>query len=460
MRSIDPSTGLLLREYPEHDDAELEQRIARAQHAFQAWRKVDVRARAALLTAVALRLEAERDALARLATAEMGKPRAQARAEIEKCARTCRHFAEHGAAFLAPETVATEADRSFVVFEPLGLVLAVLPWNFPYFQLFRFAVPAVMAGNAVIFKPAPSVCGCAEAIEAVWREAGASEGLVSAVRVHEDRVAGVIADRRVAAVTLTGSPRAGRSVARLAGAELKKVVLELGGSDPYVITANADLGLAVDETVKSRILNAGQSCIGAKRCLVDERVADRFRELLLERLRAIHAGDPHDDATALGPMARVDLRDALHDQVVRSVALGAELVLGGERPERPGAWYPPTVLDGVRPGMPAFDEELFGPVFTITRVRDEAEAIALANQSEYGLGAAVFTRDFERGLDLAAHALEAGSCFVNAFVRSDPRLPFGGIKHSGFGRELSRYGLLEFVNVKTVYAVRGPASSG
>ncbi|ADI13279.1 NAD-dependent succinate-semialdehyde dehydrogenase [Truepera radiovictrix] len=449
--STNPATGETLAHYPVMSAAEVQEAIAEAHAAFEVWRTWPVRRRAEPMRRAALLLRDEVAAQARLISEEMGKPIKQARAEVEKCAWVCDYYAEHAEALLAPQRVQTDAYKSFVSYRPLGVVLAVMPWNFPLWQTFRFAAPSLMAGNGALLKHAPNVTGCALATEALLRRAGFPEGLFRALRIEVDQVEGVLDHPHVVAATLTGSTRAGAAVAALAGARLKKTVLELGGSDPYVILEDAELELAVEACAVGRLQNSGQSCIAAKRFIVVAPLVERFTERLVARFRACCMGDPRDEATELGPQAREDLREALHRQVTRSVEAGAELLLGGTLPEGPGYFYPATVLGGVRPGMPAFDEETFGPVAAIVRAEDEEEAIALANRSPYGLGAAVFTRDRSRGERIAEERLEAGSCFVNAFVRSDPRLPFGGIKRSGYGRELAAFGIHEFVNVKTVY---------
>jgi succinate-semialdehyde dehydrogenase/glutarate-semialdehyde dehydrogenase len=381
----------------------------------------------------------------------MGKPLAQGRSEAEKCAWVCRYYADTAAAALAPEPVETDATRSFVAFRPLGPVLAVMPWNFPLWQVFRFLAPAVMAGNAAILKHASNVSGCALAIEAVMRASGFPGELFRSLLVPSGRVEELIDAPEIRAVTLTGSTPAGRAVAARAGLRLKKTVLELGGSDPYLILEDADLERAAETCAASRLINGGQSCIAAKRFIVVGRAREEFEERLVERMKARRMGDPRADGTDLGPQARRDLRDELHAQVEASVAGGARLLLGGELPPGPGAYYPATVLTDVGPGTPAHDDELFGPVAAVIPVRDEAEAIRVANASRFGLGAAVFTRDAARGERIAAEELEAGACFVNTFVKSDPRLPFGGVKESGYGRELSSFGIREFVNIKSVY---------
>jgi succinate-semialdehyde dehydrogenase/glutarate-semialdehyde dehydrogenase len=403
-------------------------------------------------------LRAERATYGKLMTEEMGKPIAAAEAEADKCAWVCDFFAEHAESFLAPETIATDASRSFVRFDPLGPVLAIMPWNFPFWQHFRFAAPAVMAGNVAVLKHASNVPGCALAIEDLFRQAGFPEGVMTTLLVPSQRTAELIARPEIQAVTLTGSEAAGREVAAAAGKHLKKTVLELGGSDPFLVLDDADPVAAGREAAKARTVNSGQSCIAAKRFLVEEAVADRFEAELVRAMEGFTVGDPLDRATEVGPLAREDLLGTLDDQVSRSVAAGARVATGGRRLPRKGWFYAPTVLTGVRPGTPAFDEETFGPVAAVTRVRDAAEAIELANRSRFGLGASVWTSDPARAEDLARD-IEAGSVFVNGAVKSDPRLPFGGVKSSGYGRELAAFGIREFVNVKTVWMERPDGSS-
>jgi succinate-semialdehyde dehydrogenase/glutarate-semialdehyde dehydrogenase len=441
MHAINPATDETIASYDELTAQEVGRRIEAAHAAHFAWRKVDYQTRAGLMREAASVLRANVTTYASLMTAEMGKPISESHAEVEKCALVCEYYAEKTAQFLAPELVDTDASKSYVTFNPLGVVLAVMPWNFPFWQVFRFAAPALMAGNAGILKHASNVPGCALAIEAVFREAGFPEHLFSTLLVGSRQVAAIIEHPRVRAVTLTGSTPAGRAVAAQAGKLLKKTVLELGGSDPYLILEDADLEQAAQTCAVSRLINTGQSCVAAKRFIVVDAVRQSFEELFVAAMRA----------TTLGPMARTDLRDELHEQVTTSVNKGARCLLGGELPEGVGAYYPPTVLTDVTPGMPAYEDELFGPVASIISVPDEAEAIRVANGSIFGLGAAVFTKDITRGERIAADELEAGCCFVNSFVKSDPRLPFGGVKESGYGRELSYYGMKEFVNIKTVY---------
>ncbi len=449
--AINPSTGQTIATHEEISAAELRAVIASAQRAFLKWRKVPVAARTEPLRAMARLLRERAGQYATLMAQEMGKPLAQGRAEIEKCAVMCEYYAEHAEAFLAPEIVATDASRSYVAYRPLGLVLAIMPWNFPFWQVLRFAMPAMVGGNGALLKHAPNVPGCALALEQLITDAGFPEGLFRTLLIGVPQVKSVIRHKHVAAVSLTGSTAAGKAVAKEAGARLKKCVLELGGSDPYVVLEDADLDLAVEACATGRLINSGQSCIAAKRFLVVEPLRAEFERRLLARMQRVRMGDPLAEGTEVGPQARADLRDRLHDQVQRSVAAGARLLLGGTLPSGPGFFYPPTVLTDVAKGMPAYSEELFGPVACMIPVKDAKAALRVANDTSYGLGAAVFTADAARGERMAADELEAGSCFVNTFVRSDPRLPFGGTKESGYGRELGRHGLLEFQNAKTVY---------
>ncbi len=448
--SINPATDETTRTYDEMRPPEVASALEAAHAAFLGWRETAFAERADRLRRAARLLRERRRDYAELMTREMGKVLAGGLSEIDKCAWVCDFYAEQAAAFLAPEPVATDASRSYVAFEPLGVVLAVMPWNFPFWQVFRFAAPALMAGNAGVLKHASNVPGCALAIEEVLRDAGLPGGLFRALLIPSRKVDEVIEHPRVAAVTLTGSTPAGRAVAGKAGAMIKKTVLELGGSDPYLILEDADLDQAVATCVESRLVNSGQSCIAAKRFLIPRRLAGEIEQRFVAAMRAKVVGDPLRDGTHVGPLARRDLRDQLHAQVEASRRAGARCLLGGEIPGGPGAFYPPTVLAGVGPGMPAYEEELFGPVAALIAVDSEDEAIRVANDSIFGLGAAVFTRDAGRG-EAVARRLAAGCCFVNDLVRSDPRLPFGGIKQSGYGRELGPFGIREFVNVKTVY---------
>jgi len=451
LQSISPTDGALVREYPEASEAEVQAALEAAADAFAPWRRTSFEERAVVLRRAARLLRDRAGSLARLMALELGKPVSQGAAEAEKCASACDFYAEHAARLLAPEPAPSDASQSYVAFEPLGVVLAVMPWNFPLWQVFRFAAPALMAGNAALLKHASNVTGCALAIEEIRHASGVPPAAFRALVVPSSRVAGLIEAPEVAAVTITGSTPAGRAVAAKAGECLKKSVLELGGSDAYVVLEDADLEATAETCAASRLINGGQSCIAAKRFVVVEPVRREFEERLVERMRARTVGDPLDAHTAVGPLARRDLRDELERQVLASLASGAEARLGCATPPGSGAFYPPSVLASVRPGMAAFDEELFGPVAAVVTAEDEADAIRLANLTPFGLGAAVFTRDRARGERIARYELEAGSCFVNAFVRSDPRLPFGGVKQSGYGRELGAFGIREFVNVKTVY---------
>ncbi|MFJ9558431.1 NAD-dependent succinate-semialdehyde dehydrogenase [Streptomyces fuscichromogenes] len=453
--SVNPATGAELARHRPQSVEEVEAALAACAEAQAAWRVRDITERTALLRETARVLREGRETYAALITAEMGKPITEARAEIDKCVWVCDHYADQAPAYLADRPVASDAAESAVVYDPLGVVLAVMPWNYPFWQFFRFAAPALAAGNGTLLKHANTVPQCALAVEEVVRKAGAPDGLCRTLLVEVDRVAGLIADPRVAAVTLTGSTEVGAIVAAQAAAQLKKQVLELGGSDPFVVLADADIPAAAETAVRARFVNNGQSCVNAKRFIVEESVADAFAAAFTAAAAALTVGDPTQEETRVGPLARSGLRDTLHDQVTRTIAAGAEVLLGGEVPDGPGYFYPPTVLDHVTPGMAAFDEETFGPVAALTRVADAEKAVALANRTEYGLGAALWTGDPDRARRLV-RVLDAGAVFVNGMVASDPRLPFGGIKKSGYGRELGAEGIREFTNTKTVWI--GPAS--
>ncbi len=452
--SVSPSTGAELARFSPMSAEEVDAALTAAVRAQAGWRERPIGERVVLLRGIAGVLRAGRDEYARLITSEMGKPIAEAEAEIEKCAVTCDHYAEHAAEYVAGEPVVSNATESSVVYDPLGVVFAVMPWNFPFWQFFRFAAPALAAGNGTLLKHAGNVPSCALAVEEIVRKAGAPEGLVRALLIDVATVAEIIADDRVAAVTLTGSTEVGAIVAAQAGAALKKQVLELGGSDPYIVLADADVEEAAAVAVKARFVNTGQSCVNAKRFIVEESVADAFVTAFAGRVRALTVGDPADRGTDIGPLARADLRESLHAQVVATLAQGATLLTGGRAADRPGFFYEPTVLDHVTPAMTAFREETFGPVAAVVRAADAAEAIRLANDTEFGLGAALWTGDLDRARELA-RVIEAGAVFVNGMVASDPRLPFGGIKRSGYGRELGAHGIREFVNTKTLWI--GPA---
>ncbi len=448
--SIDPATGQRLHIHGLHSSIHLEAALAQAHAAFLGWREASPAFRARHLRALARILRLQRDDLAELITAEMGKPVTQSRAEVEKCALICDYYAKHGADWLGEVHPAGAPKRTRVTHEPLGVILAIMPWNFPFWQVFRAAAPALMAGNTLLLKHASNVSGCALAIEQVFHDARVPAGLLQTLLVSTREIPALVADARIRGVTLTGSTAAGREVAALAGAALKPCVLELGGSDPYLILEDADLDQAAEICAAARLVNAGQSCVSAKRFIVCSKVRRDFEKRFTARMATRQSGDPADPRTALGPLARHDLRDELHAQVQCSVRRGARLLLGGKVPPGPGWFYPPTVLTGVKPGMPAYEEELFGPVAAIIPVRDEAEAITVANDTVYGLGAALFTRDRRRAREIAPQ-LEAGMVFINDFVRSDPALPFGGVKQSGYGRELGQPGLHAFTNQKTLW---------
>ena len=448
--SLNPANGEQLGATPALDHAQVDAAIDRATLCAARWAQSGFAERRVLLNALADGLDRDRERLANLVTGEMGKLAREATAEIGKCALVCRYYAEHGERLLADEEIETDARRSLVVRQPLGPILAIMPWNFPFWQVFRFAAPAVMAGNVVLLKHASNVMLCGAAIADLFDRAGAPAGLFTHLPIGARQASEVIEDPRVRAVTLTGSGPAGSAIAARAGKVLKKSVLELGGSDPFIVLGDADLDLAVAKAVQSRFMNAGQSCIAAKRFIVVDTVADAFEQRFVEVVRGLRPGDPTDPATTLAPMARSDLRDELHAQVRDSVHAGARLLTGGEAVAGAGCFYQPTVLADVRKGMRAYCEELFGPVASIQRVADVDEAVKVANDSEFGLGGSVWTRDRASGLEVARR-LECGCAFVNELVKSDPRLPFGGIKSSGFGRELAREGLHEFVNTKTIW---------
>ena len=449
VETINPATGQVEYRHELMAPAQVEAVLAAAQAAFPRWSQRSLESRGEVLRAVGAALRRRREDVQRTITAEMGKLRKEALAEVDKCADACDYYAGHAAGYLADQAIATEGRASYVRYEPLGCVLAVMPWNFPFWQVFRFLAPALMAGNVAVLKHASNVPRCADLIASVLDEAGLPAGAFGVLHIDNEQAAAVIRDPRVAAVTLTGSERAGRSVAGNAGQQLKKGVMELGGSDAFVVLDDADLDKAVAGAVASRFGNAGQTCIAAKRFIVVEAIADEFTRRFVEAAGTLRLGDPNGDSATLAPMARQDLRDELHKQVGDSIARGARPLLGCE-PDRSYAGYPASILDAVAPGMPAYEEELFGPVASILRVKDEDEAVRVANDTSFGLGGSVWTRDAGRG-ERVARQLQVGVAFVNAIVRSDVRLPFGGTKRSGFGRELAEHGIHEFTNIKTVY---------
>ncbi|RKD92291.1 NAD-dependent succinate-semialdehyde dehydrogenase [Mangrovibacterium diazotrophicum] len=450
MKAINPFTGKVCGIYPKHTEKEVIQIIDKVDLAFKSWKRVAFADRAKYMFRLGELLLEKKDWLSDLISTEMGKVKKEAGGEVEKCAWVCRYYAENAEAFLKNETIKTEASLSFVSFQPVGTILAIMPWNFPFWQVFRFLAPNLMAGNTGLLKHASNVPGCALAIEQLVGEAGFPEDVFRAVLISGSETKSVIENAKIKGVTLTGSTPAGKAVAAAAGAVLKKTVLELGGSDPYVILEDADIAEAAGLCASGRLLNAGQSCIGAKRFIVMDAVYDEFKAEFLKHMQAAVFGDPMDDKTTIGPMARTDLRDELHEQVTKSVEKGAAILCGGFVPQAEAAFYPATVLENVKPGMPAYHEELFGPVASLFRVYNLEEAVSIANDTVFGLGAAVFTRDHEKGLKLAETGVESGCVFINDFVKSDPRLPFGGVKESGYGRELSLLGIREFVNAKTV----------
>lgn len=449
--SINPFNNTVIQKYEELSPAEIETKLVAAKSAFQAWRRTSFAERAHLIKKAAEILRNQAHQYAQLIATEMGKVIKEGQAEIEKCAWACDYYADNAEKFLAPETVKTDARNSFITCQPLGVILAIMPWNFPFWQVFRFAAPALMAGNVGVLKHASNVSGCALAIEKIFQAAGFPDHVFTTLLISSQHIDNVIKNKNVAAVTLTGSSAAGKAVAAAAGSVVKKTVLELGGSDPYLILDDANLEKAVAAAAAGRLLNAGQSCIAAKRFIVTPKNLAQFESLFLQKLKSIQWGDPLQTNIDIGPLARTDLRDQLHQQVQASIAKGAQCILGGTIPNQAGAFYPPTILTRVTKGMPAYEEELFGPVAAIIAVADEAEAIKVANDSPYGLGSAIFSEDLAKAERIASEEIAAGSCYINIQVRSDPRLPFGGIKESGYGRELSHYGIKEFVNIKSVY---------
>jgi len=450
MNYINPYTGATIQTYQEYSSEEVDTIIGQVDVAFQQWKLTEFDYRSTLMKNLQNQLIDQKAELAAIMSAEMGKVMREALGEIEKCAFVCSYYATYGKSFLKNERVITEASESYITYQPIGTVLAVMPWNFPFWQVFRFLAPALMAGNTAVLKHASNVPGCAMAIEQLVRQAGFPENVFRTLLIGSSSVKAVIEHPLIKAVTLTGSTPAGKSVAAAAGSVLKKSVLELGGSDPYLILEDADIATAAQLCVKSRLMNAGQSCISAKRFIVASPIYEDFKAEFVRFMGEATFGDPLDELSTIGPLARVDLRNELHQQVETSRLMGASVLVGGYIPDGNGAFYPPTVLENVSPGMPAYNEELFGPVAVLFRFHSEEEAIHIANATLFGLGAAIFTSDVAKGKMLAEKGLEAGCVFINDFVKSDPRLPFGGIKESGYGRELSVAGIREFVNIKTV----------
>jgi succinate-semialdehyde dehydrogenase/glutarate-semialdehyde dehydrogenase len=448
--SINPATGEKLKEFTAHNDAEIEKRLKCAEHSFQQHRRESFPKRAQLMLAAATLLEREKEELARTMTLEMGKLFRASVEEIEKCARGCRYYAENAERFLEDEAAQTDARRSYVHYDPMGPVLAIMPWNFPFWQVFRFAAPALMAGNVGLLKHAANVPQCALAIEQLFCRAGFDEGVFQTLLIEADQVEKLIIDPRVKAVTLTGSEKAGSAVGSAAAREIKKSVLELGGSDPFIVMPSADFGLAVSTAVKARTINTGQSCIAAKRFFIADKIYDNFLEKFVEQMRSLKVGDPFDETTEIGPLATEQILNGVQEQVQKSIAAGAKLLTGGNRISGPGFFYEPTVLVDVPKDSPAFREEVFGPVAAVFRVRDPDEAIEMANDHRYGLAASAWTNDPVEQ-ELFASELESGMVFINAMSASDPRLPFGGVKRSGFGRELGAAGIREFMNAKTIW---------
>ncbi|GET26316.1 NAD-dependent succinate-semialdehyde dehydrogenase [Prolixibacter sp. NT017] len=450
MKSINPATGELIKEYSEMSEGQVKEVVDLNFEAWKGYRETSFAQRSQWMQKAAELLRSRREEYARLITAEMGKRIAESHSEVEKCAWVCEYYAENAGQMLADELMESDASKSMAVFNPLGPVLAVMPWNFPFWQVFRFAAPALMAGNAGLLKHASNVQGCALAIEEVFRDAGFPENIFRTLVISSSKVEAVIAHPAVKAVTLTGSEYAGSQVASLAGKYLKKSVLELGGSDPFIVLADADLEEAAKVAVGSRMITSGQTCIAAKRFIVEQHVAAPFLEKVKALMEAYEPGDPGKEETSLAPLARPDLVDDIDNQVKKSVEQGAQIISGGSRVEGIGNYYTPTILTNVSKGMPVYMEETFGPVAVVLPVEDEKEAIEVANDSLYGLGASLWTSDLKKGEELA-RKIEAGAVFINGLVKSDPRLPFGGIKNSGYGRELSGYGIKEFVNIKTVW---------
>ncbi len=450
IQSLNPATGEIIKTFEEYSDQQVEEMLARAQSIHEEWRRTSFAHRKERLLKAAEILKRDARKYGEIITREMGKPIKQAQAEVAKCAWVCEYYAQEAEAMLAKEIIETDASSSYVRFDPLGIILAVMPWNFPFWQVFRFAAPALMAGNVCILKHASNVPQSALAIQEIFEEAGFPKGAFQSLLISSSKVETLIQDDRVKATTLTGSEFAGSQVAMLSGKSIKKSVLELGGSDPFIVLEDAELALASDTAATARLQNTGQSCIAAKRFILVESVAEEFVAAFKAKFESAIVGNPMDESTNIGPLATEKIRDEVAEQVKQSISMGATAVTGASIPDLPGAYYAPTILKDLVPGMPAYEQEIFGPVASVIIVKDEEEAIQVANNSQFGLGASIWTKDIERAQNMAAR-IEAGSVFINGMVKSDPRLPFGGIKKSGFGRELSHYGIKEFVNIKTVW---------
>ena len=449
LESINPKNNHIINSWETHNQTEVDSIIDNANNTYLEWRDTQLTFRLSCLEDISILLKERSREYGVLMADEMGKPLSQGIAEVEKCAWLCDYYFQNASEFLKPKNIDTDNLKSFITFQPIGLILGIMPWNFPFWQVFRFAIPSLTAGNGAILKHASNVQGCANAIQSCFLDAGYYENIFINLCLPGNQVSPVIENPKIAAVTLTGSTPAGKAVAKKAGECLKKTVLELGGSDPYVIFDDAQIDMAVDACIAGRILNAGQSCIAAKRLIVTKRNVVEFTSKLKSRLALKIMGDPLDNVD-IGPMVSLSARDEVNTLVQRSIKEGAKLILGGEMPDNEGSFYPITILAEVKPGMPAFDEEIFGPVFSVITAENDDEAVMLANKSEFGLGSAIFTSDIKKGEKIAKEKMQSGACFVNDFVKSDPRLPFGGIKMSGYGRELSNYGMMEFVNIKTV----------
>lgn len=450
IETVNPFNGKVIKTYERTTISETKVIISKLHESYLSWKNVSFNERSLFLQKISDILREEKEECAQLMAIEMGKPISQGRAEIDKCARACEYFAKNGQRFLQPEIIETNAKKSFVSFQPIGIILAIMPWNFPFWQVFRCAAPSLMAGNTILLKHAQNVSGCSIKIESIFKRASTHENIFRNIIIGHESIPNIINDPLISAVSLTGGTQSGRAVAGVAGNALKKCILELGGNDPYIILEDADIESAAKICADARIQNSGQSCIAAKRFIVVEKIKKQFIDSFVGHMSNFKVGDPLDPSTEIGPLARFDLRNELHKQVTETLSMGATKLLGGIIPQSTGAFYPPTVLTNISPSSPAATEELFGPVASIFAAKDSIEAISIANRSKYGLGSAIFTSDIKRAEHIAEHELDAGICFINSNVFSDPRLPFGGVKESGYGRELSQYGIKEFVNVKTI----------